>query len=176
MLTFHEKYQNDIEFKIKVIIGHILVSKVFLDPYFEKYYINFLWDSQFSQENFRKSIWYIDMMFYGDNYKDRYSLFESRQDTIINLLLSQDEISQSIKESLIWDIINIIAKKDERGNNILTPYDLDFLDDEPSIKLVRRGINSFIWLQMAELKSLLYSLKSSTIKSDLIKKMIQIMW
>lgn len=174
-LKFNDTFKNNIDFQIKVIIWHILTTKVFLDEYFEKYYVNFIKDGEFDSKAFMKSIGYIDLMFNGDNYTDRYSLFEKNEDLITQLLLSEHHISQTLKESIIWDIIHIIGKTDELGVLELYPYDLDIIEDEASLKIVRKGMNDFIKNQIWELNTILTGIEINQVRSSFIKKIKEIL-
>ena len=122
-----------------------------------------------------KSIWYIDLMFNGDNYTDRYSLFEKNEDIIAQLLLSEHEISHSLKESIIWDIIHIIGKTDELWILELYPYDLDIIEDENSLKIVRKGMNDFIKNQIWALNTILTGIEINQARSSFIRKVKEIL-
>lgn len=174
-LKFNDSFKNNIDFQIKVIIWHILTTKVFLDEFFEKYYINFIKNWVFDHEAFMKSIGYIDLMFNGDNYTDRYSLFEKNEDIITQLLLSDHKISQTLKQSIIWDIIHIIGKTDELWILELYPYDLEIIEDIESLKIVRKGMNDFIKAQIWELNKILTDVEINQSRSSFTKKVKEIL-
>lgn len=175
-IDFNKNFNNNIEFKAKVIIWHILIAKVFLDTYFEKYYINFLKEWNFDSENFLKSIWYIDIMLYWDNYTDRYSLFESMENSIDELLTgSHSQISLSLRDSIIWDIIYIIGKKDTEWNLVLQPYDLEILENDFLIEIVKKWIFTFLEVQLFKLKDILSDSEIQWIKNNFLERIKDIL-
>lgn len=164
---FAEHYESDIEFKIKVTLGHILISKVFLYEYFLEYYVNFINEGKFDKTSFLKSVWYIDMMFDWDNYTDRYSRFEEKWNIIAETLKDDTQILHSLKKSIISDIINVIGKRNDTWN-LVNPYDMDFLDDFKWIEIVRNWIADYMETEKTKLKDLLWNKKLKKLKNEFI--------
>ncbi len=173
-INFNKDYNNSIELKVKVIIWHILIANIFLDSYFEKYYINFIKNGYFDLQSFVKSTWYIDLMLYWDNYTDRYSWFDSLQDSL-GELLTGNSILSTLRESIIWDIILVIGKTDFEENFILVPYDLKIIDDNDSIEKVKHWIYNFVQNQTFELKNIVFWWEMQGIKNTFLEKIQQIL-
>ncbi len=171
---FWEHYKNDLEFKSKVILGHILISKVFLHEFFLEYYVNFLKDRQFDKDAFLKSVGYIDIMLDGDNYTDRYSRFEENWDIIANTLKNDTEILYTLKKSIMGDIINIIWKKNESWI-LVNPYNMEFLDDIEWIKIVQQWIRDYIKEEKNKLTKILSDKKIKELSSWFLSSILEIL-
>lgn len=167
---FSNKLKNNENFKAKVAIWHILIAKVFLDVYFEKYYINFIKDGDFDKETFLKSVWYIDIMLNWDNYTDRYKTFEEIEDLIIETLRDDDKILLTLRQSIIFDLTNVIWKKDEDWNLVTPPYSLDFSENKKINLKVKNALNDFLQNEINNLKILLSTIEINDAKNLFLKK------
>lgn len=172
---FNRKINNNIDFKAKVLIWHLLIAKVFLDIYFEKYYINFIKDAKFDEKKFLSCVWYIDLMLNWENYTDRYCLFEENQDLIIDVIKNKEIIPLSLRQSIISDLNNIIWEKDENWLLISAPYSLDFLKNEENNKIVKNWINDFFENEFKNLKKVLTSMEIDSIKNWFLARIKEIL-
>lgn len=172
---FTNKLRNNDSFKAKVAIWHILIAKVFLDIYFEKYYINFVNDGEFDQDAFLKSVWYIDIMLNWDNYTDRYASFEDIQDNIVELLTKNEKIPLTLRQSIISDLDNIIWKKDDYWNDIIAPYSLDFEKNKNINQKVKESIENFLEKELNNLKKVLAKIEIKDVKSWFLLKIKEIL-
>lgn len=169
---FTNKLKNSETFQAKVAIWHILIAKVFLDVYFEKYYINFVNNGEFDENAFLKSVWYIDIMLNGENYTDRYTSFEDIQDVIVEILAKNEKIPLNLRQSIISDLNNIIWKKDEYGNEIAAPYSLNFEKNKLLNQKVKKAIEDFLESEKIKLRNLLIK----WVRSSFLRKVKAVLW
>ncbi len=169
---FTNKLKNSETFQAKVAIWHILIAKVFLDVYFEKYYINFVNNGEFDENAFLKSVWYIDIMLNGENYTDRYTSFEDMQDVIVEILAENEKIPLNLRQSIISDLNNIIWKKDEYGNEIAAPYSLNFEKNKLLNQKVKKAIEDFLESEKIKLRNLLIK----WVRSSFLRKVKAVLW
>lgn len=169
---FTNKLKNNDTFKVKVAIWHVLIAKVFLDVYFEKYYINFIKDWKFDKNAFLWSVWYIDIMLNWENYTDRYKSFEDMQDLIVEFLVESDKIPLTLRQSIISDLNNIIWKKDEYGNEIAAPYSLNFEKNKLLNQKVKKAIEDFLESEKIKLRNLLIK----WVRSSFLRKVKAVLW
>lgn len=169
---FTNKLKNSETFQAKVAIWHILIAKVFLDIYFEKYYINFVNNNEFNENAFLKSIWYIDIMLNGENYTDRYTSFEDMQDVIVEILAENEKNPLTLRQSIISDLSNIIQAKDESWNLISAPYSLDFKKNKFVNQKVKKAIEDFLESEKIKLRNLLIK----WVRSSFLRKVKAVLW
>lgn len=162
IIEFNSKYHSDIEFRIKVIVGQIIIGKIFLDSYFEKYYNNFIAHWIFDSQKFLKCVWKIDLMLDGENYKIRYENFENDIMIIMSIIQGNKDILDDLKESIIWDLHFIL------WNDFVS--DLEIIRQPQMIQKVKEWILCFLDLQYKKLQSSIIQSHISKTKTDFIRK------
>lgn len=154
--------ENSID-KIKILVWDIITAKIFLDPFFEKYYHNFIdisWN--FNMSMLMNCIWEVEKKLMWNNYKIRYSNFEKYIGIISVILQWNENILNELKESIIWDLETIL------WDNLTSQ--IENFKNSFTISTVKSGIHSFIEQQFQELQSEIWKWKLSNIRNEFIKK------
>ncbi len=164
----HPPYDSNNIDTIKILVWNIITAKIFLDPFFEKYYHNFLNnDSSFNMDVFTNSIWEVGKKFTGNNYKIRYTNFEKYIGVISLILRGNEHILKELKESIIWDLEAILWE------NLTT--EIENFKNITTITRVKNGIHTFVEKEFQILQELVMTAKLNNIRNDFIDKIAQVL-
>lgn len=159
---FKEKYEKNIDFRLKVIVWHILLSKILLHQSLDNYLSNFFRDWEFDSEKFMNFVWNVDLKLDWDNYKVRYSSFEQIEN-LQNLLWENKLILSSLKDSIVLDFSWLIW---------IVSYSTDF---ERNKWKVIEWIERFLDNQYGELKKVVWEIQSKETVSDFESQILKIL-
>ncbi len=153
---FNEKYENDTNFKLKVIVCRILLLKIFLSSGFERFYGYFIKNWEINYDKVKEVFPDLDLKLSGET-------FEVRHDSLWKI-----EWIENLLDQNSWEVLQSLRNSIELYIKSIS-WDFKGISDDDE-KTFKSYLESLLYFQYEELKRVSWIIFSQENVDNFVKR------